>query len=76
MAELDPHYFPNLKDSLDKIALDNITSVTLNTDALRVNFEAIVTILKGLVKRVDIDKDNANQNWPRSQRPERKTERT
>jgi len=61
MAELDPHYLPNLKDSLDKIALDNITSVTLNTDALKVNFEAIVTILKGLVNRVDTDKENANQ---------------
>jgi len=61
MAELDPHYYPNLKDNLDKIALDNITSVTLNTDALKVNFEAIVTILKGLVKRADIDKDSADQ---------------
>ncbi len=65
MAEYDSNLIPNLQENLSKITLDNITSVSLNTDALRENFEAIVTILKGLVKRVDgnqVDKDRTNQN--------------
>lgn len=53
MAEYETTLFSNLQENLQKIELDNITSVTLNTDVLRTNFEAIVTILKGLSKKVD-----------------------
>jgi len=61
MAEYETHMFSSLEANLEKIVLENITSVTLNTDVLRVNFEAIVTILKGLTKRMDQGQNSANQ---------------
>lgn len=51
--EFETHVFTNIQENLSKIVLDNITSVTLNTDILKINFEAIVTILKGLAKKVN-----------------------
>lgn len=53
MAEYETHVFTHIEQNIEKIVLENITSVTLNTDVLKVNFEAIVTILKGLVKKVN-----------------------
>jgi len=61
MAEYETHVFSNLQENIQKIVLENITSVTLNTEVLKVNFEAIVSILKGLVKRMDQNQDGANQ---------------
>jgi len=61
MAEYDSNLLPNLQENLERISLDNITSVTLNTDALRENFTAIVDILKGLVKRVDNNQGHSDQ---------------
>jgi len=65
MAEYDSNLLPNLQANLERISLDNITSVTLNTDALKENFTAIVDILKGLVKRMDASQgssDKANKD--------------
>jgi chromosome segregation ATPase len=61
MAEYETHMFSNLQENIEKIVLENITSVTLNTEVLKVNFEAIVSILKGLSKRMDQSQDSANQ---------------
>jgi len=61
MAEYDSNLLPNLQENLSRITLDNITSVSLNTDALKDNFEAIVNILKGLVKRADAGQNNADK---------------
>ena len=61
MAEYDSNNLPNLQENLERISLDNITSVTLNTDALKENFTAIVEILKGLVKKVDNNQNNSDR---------------
>jgi len=61
MAEYDSNLLPNLQANLERISLDNITSVTLNTDALKENFTAIVEILKGLVKRMDASQGSSDQ---------------
>jgi len=61
MAEYDSNLLPNLQENLSKITLDNITSISLNTDALKDNFEAIVNILRGLVKRADAGQHNADK---------------
>jgi len=61
MAEYETHVFSNIQENIEKIVLENITSVTLNTEVLKVNFEAIVTILKGLSKRFDQGHEDANK---------------
>jgi len=61
MAEYDSNLLPNLQENLERISLDNITSVTLNTDTLRENFTAIVDILKGLVKRMDASQGSSDK---------------
>lgn len=61
MAEYETHVFTHIEESLEKIVLENITSVTLNTDVLKINFEAIVSILKGLVKKVNQGNDDSEK---------------
>jgi len=61
MAEYETHLFSHIHENIEKIVLENITSVTLNTEVLKVNFEAIVSILKGLAKRMDQSQDANNQ---------------
>jgi DNA repair exonuclease SbcCD ATPase subunit len=61
MAEYETHVFSDLHENIQKIVLENITSVTLNTEVLKINFEAIVSILKGLTKKVDQGSSNMSQ---------------